>query len=44
MKVNARHAYDLHSRLGIHVLPQPAVQSFDNWRHAQDEDAVGVVE
>jgi hypothetical protein len=38
MKVNARHAYDLHSRLGIHVLPQSAVQSFDNWRHAQDED------
>ena len=38
MKLNDRDAYDLHSKLGIHILPQSAVQSFDNRRHDQGED------
>ena len=33
MRHNDRQAYDFHRKLGIHILPQSAVQAFDNWRN-----------
>ena len=38
MKVHDRDAYDMHSRLGIQIMPQSAVQSFDNWRQDKGDD------
>jgi hypothetical protein len=32
MKYHDRDAYELHRRLGIHIMPQSAVQAFDDWR------------
>lgn len=33
MRHRDRDAYEMHRKLGIHIMPRSAVQSFDNWRH-----------
>jgi hypothetical protein len=36
MRHNDKEAYELHKRLGIQIMPQSAVQSFDLWRSTGD--------
>jgi hypothetical protein len=38
MKRADKEAYEQHRRLGIHLMPQSAIKSFDNWREKNDED------
>jgi hypothetical protein len=38
MKKKDFDAYELHRKLGIHIMPRSAVQSFDKWRKDQGED------
>jgi hypothetical protein len=40
MRHHAKDAYDLHRQLGIQIMPQSAVQAFDNWRSEGDMHAV----
>lgn len=37
MRRNDRDAYDLLRQVGIQIMPQTAIQSFDKWRSADDE-------
>lgn len=33
LKAHDPHAYELHRRLGIHIVPGRTVQTFDDWRY-----------
>jgi len=37
MKRQNKEAYELHRRLGIHILPQSAIRNFDKWRKDNEE-------